>query len=160
VPLGRNRAQPSRTVRAGPAATRGAARAHGAGAARVRVPARPARSTRGAWQRCTAAALLDEPTAARCRRAGDGRGTGAHRRGDGSVARCRRASGFGQDSGAVGEAVGVTARSVRRSTSLESGLHSHFWTLGTIVCPAPNFMQICTLVDHDIRNSFSCGSGD
>jgi hypothetical protein len=26
--------------------------------------------------------------------------------------------------------------------SLESGLHSHIWTLGTIVSPAPNFMQI------------------
>jgi hypothetical protein len=41
--------------------------------------------------------------------------------------------------------------------SLESGLHSHVWTLGTIVSPAPKFMQICTLVDHDIRNNFSFG---
>jgi hypothetical protein len=41
-----------------------------------------------------------------------------------------------------------------------SGLHSHLWTLGIIVSPAPNFMQICTLVGHDIRNNFSFGSGD
>jgi hypothetical protein len=39
--------------------------------------------------------------------------------------------------------------------SLESGLHSHLWTLGTIVYPDPNFMQICTHVYHDIRNKFS-----
>jgi hypothetical protein len=107
VPLGRNSARPSRTVRAWPAATRGTAR--------VRGLARPTRSTRGAWRHCMAAALLGEPTAARCRRAGDGRGTGAHRRGDDSVAWRRRASSFGQDGGTVGEAVGVTARSVRRS---------------------------------------------
>jgi hypothetical protein len=44
--------------------------------------------------------------------------------------------------------------------SLESGLHSHLWTLGTIVSPALNFMKICTLVDHDIRNKFSFLSGD
>jgi hypothetical protein len=42
----------------------------------------------------------------------------------------------------------------------ESGFHSHFWTLGTIVSPAPNFMKICTLVEHDIRNNVSFGSGD
>jgi hypothetical protein len=42
-----------------------------------------------------------------------------------------------------------------RKCGLESGLHSHVWTLGTIVSPAPNFMQICTLVDHVIRNNFS-----
>jgi hypothetical protein len=47
-----------------------------------------------------------------------------------------------------------------KTCSLESGLHSHLWTLGTIVSPAPNFMQICTLVDHDIRNNFPLGSGD
>jgi hypothetical protein len=29
-----------------------------------------------------------------------------------------------------------------------------FWTLETIVSPAPKFMQIFTLVDHDIRNNF------
>jgi hypothetical protein len=44
--------------------------------------------------------------------------------------------------------------------SLESGLHSHIWTLGTIVLPAPNFTKICTLVDHVIRNSVSFESGD
>jgi hypothetical protein len=43
---------------------------------------------------------------------------------------------------------------------LESGLHSHIWTLGTIVSPAPNFMQILTLVEHVIRNNFSFESGD
>jgi hypothetical protein len=42
----------------------------------------------------------------------------------------------------------------------ESGLSSYLWTLGTIVSPAPKFMKICTLVDHDIRNKFSFGSGD
>jgi hypothetical protein len=44
--------------------------------------------------------------------------------------------------------------------SLNSGLCSHFWTLETIVSPDPKFMKICTLVDHDIRNKFSFGSGD
>jgi hypothetical protein len=44
--------------------------------------------------------------------------------------------------------------------SLNSGLCSHLWTLETIVSPAPKFMQICTLVDHDIRNKFSFESGD
>jgi hypothetical protein len=43
---------------------------------------------------------------------------------------------------------------------LKSGLHSHIYTLGTIVSPASNFMQICALVDHDIRNNFSFESGD
>jgi hypothetical protein len=44
--------------------------------------------------------------------------------------------------------------------SLESGLHSHIWTLGTNVSPAPKFMQICTLVDHVIRNNLYFYSGD
>jgi hypothetical protein len=35
-----------------------------------------------------------------------------------------------------------------------------FWTLGTNVSPAPNFMQICTLVEHDIRKKLYFGSGD
>jgi hypothetical protein len=48
----------------------------------------------------------------------------------------------------------------RKCASLESGLHSRVWTLGTIVSPAPNFIQICTLVDHVIRNNFSFESGD
>jgi hypothetical protein len=43
---------------------------------------------------------------------------------------------------------------------LESGLHSHVWALGTIVSPAPNFMQICTHVDHVIRNNFYFESRD
>jgi hypothetical protein len=34
------------------------------------------------------------------------------------------------------------------------------WTPGTNVSPAPNFMQVCTLVDHVIRNNFSIESGD
>jgi hypothetical protein len=44
--------------------------------------------------------------------------------------------------------------------SLESGLHSHIWTLGTIVSPAPNFMNIFTLVEHVIRNNFYFESED
>jgi hypothetical protein len=44
--------------------------------------------------------------------------------------------------------------------SLNSGLCSHLWTLETIVSPAQKFIQICTLVDHDIRNNFYFGSGD
>jgi hypothetical protein len=48
----------------------------------------------------------------------------------------------------------------QKRASLESGLHSHLWTLGTIVSQAPKFMKICTLVDHNIRNNFSFGSGD
>jgi hypothetical protein len=47
-----------------------------------------------------------------------------------------------------------------KRASLEFGLHSHLWTLGTNVSPAPNFMKIFTLVYHDIRNKFSFGSGD
>jgi hypothetical protein len=43
---------------------------------------------------------------------------------------------------------------------LNSGLCRNFWTLETIVSPAPKFMQICTLVDHDIRNKLPFGSGD
>jgi hypothetical protein len=39
----------------------------------------------------------------------------AHQHGDGGATRRRRASGFGRDGGTVGEAVGMTARSVRRS---------------------------------------------
>jgi hypothetical protein len=54
----------------------------------------------------------------------------------------------------------LTDKQIQQKCGLESGLHSHFWTLGTIVSPAPNFMQICTLVDHDIRINFSFGSGD
>jgi hypothetical protein len=43
---------------------------------------------------------------------------------------------------------------------LKSGLCSHLWTLETIVSPASKFMQICTLVEHDIRNKFYFESGD
>jgi hypothetical protein len=39
-------------------------------------------------------------------------------------------------------------------------VYSHFWTLETIVSPAPKFMKIFTPADHDIRNNFSFGSGD
>jgi hypothetical protein len=48
----------------------------------------------------------------------------------------------------------------QKRVSLESGLHSHLWTLGTIVSPAPNFMKVCTRVEHEIRNNFSVGGGD
>jgi hypothetical protein len=34
------------------------------------------------------------------------------------------------------------------------------WTLETIVSPAQKFMQICTPVDHDIRNNVYFRSGD
>jgi hypothetical protein len=54
----------------------------------------------------------------------------------------------------------LTDKQIQQKCGLESGLHSHLWTLGTIVSPAPNFMQICTHVDHDIRNKFFFGSGD
>jgi hypothetical protein len=43
---------------------------------------------------------------------------------------------------------------------LKSGLCSHLWTLETIVSPAPKFMQICTLIDHDTRNKFYFRSED
>jgi hypothetical protein len=43
---------------------------------------------------------------------------------------------------------------------LESGLHRHIWTLEKIVSPAINFMQICKLVDHVIRNNLYFESGD
>jgi hypothetical protein len=42
----------------------------------------------------------------------------------------------------------------------KSGIWVYLWTLETIVSPAPKFMKICTLVDHDIRNKFSFESGD
>jgi hypothetical protein len=54
----------------------------------------------------------------------------------------------------------VISRLCENVLSLESGLHSHIWTLATIVSPAPNFMKICTHVDHNIRNNFSFESGD
>jgi hypothetical protein len=54
----------------------------------------------------------------------------------------------------------LSDKQIQRKCGLESGLHSHVWTLRTIVSPAPNFMQIFTLVDHVIRNNFSCESGD
>jgi hypothetical protein len=44
--------------------------------------------------------------------------------------------------------------------SLNSGSCSHLWTLEIIVSPAPKFMQICTLVDDDIRNKLYFESGD
>jgi hypothetical protein len=48
----------------------------------------------------------------------------------------------------------LSDKQIQRKCALESGLHSHIWILGTNVSPAPNFMQICTLVDHIIRNNF------
>jgi hypothetical protein len=54
----------------------------------------------------------------------------------------------------------LSDKQIQRKCGLESGLHSHIWTLGTNVYLAPNFMKICTLVDHVIRNNFSFESGD
>jgi hypothetical protein len=51
------------------------------------------------------------------------------------------------------------ARWARRGQRRLTG-GTHFWTLGTNVSPAPNFMQICTLVDYVNRNNFSFESGD
>jgi hypothetical protein len=48
----------------------------------------------------------------------------------------------------------------QQKSCLKSGLYSHLWILEKNVSPAPKFMQIFTLVDHDIRNNFSFGSGD
>jgi hypothetical protein len=45
-------------------------------------------------------------------------------------------------------------------SALESVLYSHIWTLGTNTFLAPNFMYICTLVDHAIGNNVSFESGD
>jgi hypothetical protein len=44
--------------------------------------------------------------------------------------------------------------------SLESGLHNYIWTLETNVYPAQNFMKLCKLVDHVIRNNLYFKSGD
>jgi hypothetical protein len=49
---------------------------------------------------------------------------------------------------------------LRNVRSLKSVLYSHIWTLGTNASLAQNFMHICTLVDHVIRNNFSFDSGD
>jgi hypothetical protein len=54
----------------------------------------------------------------------------------------------------------LTDKQIQQKRGLESGLHSHLCTLGTIVFTDPNFMKIFTLVEHDIRNNFSFGSGD
>jgi hypothetical protein len=54
----------------------------------------------------------------------------------------------------------LTDKQIQQKRGLKSGLHSHIWTHITIVSPALNFMQICTLVYHDIRNNFPFGSGD
>jgi hypothetical protein len=130
VPLGRNRARPSRTVWARPAATR----AHGPRprgripcSSRWRGPALPPRATRGARRPCTMAALLSEPTAARCRRTGDGRGTGGSpargRRRDATstgerwAARRRTASVALDRGGLDDELVGTAAWSARRAAA-------------------------------------------
>jgi hypothetical protein len=54
----------------------------------------------------------------------------------------------------------LSDKQIQQKCGLESGLHSHIWTLGTIVSPDPNFMKIYTLVDHTIRNNLSFESGD
>jgi hypothetical protein len=54
----------------------------------------------------------------------------------------------------------LSDKQIQRKCGLKSGLHSHIWTLGTIVSPDPNFMQICTLVYHVIRNKLSFVSRD
>jgi hypothetical protein len=54
----------------------------------------------------------------------------------------------------------LTDKQIQQKRAVESGLHSHIWTLGTIVSQAPNFMKLCTLVDHDISNKLYFGSGD
>jgi hypothetical protein len=54
----------------------------------------------------------------------------------------------------------LSDKQISAKRGLESGLHSHLWTLVTNVSPDPNFMQIFTLVEHDIRNKFSFGSVD
>jgi hypothetical protein len=54
----------------------------------------------------------------------------------------------------------LSDKQISAKRGLESGLHRHLWTLGTIVSPAPHFMKIFTLVYHDIRNKFPFGSGD
>jgi hypothetical protein len=113
VPLGRNRARPSRTVWAHGPWPRGArpvlvALAQPACAAQLDQPAQcvaHSASTRAA------VALLGEPTAIRRRRMGDGRGTG------GSPVRGRRATSVAldrcsRDGGAVGEASGVRREAV------------------------------------------------
>jgi hypothetical protein len=54
----------------------------------------------------------------------------------------------------------LSDKQISAKRGLNSGLGSHFWTLETIVSPAPKFMNICTRVYHDIRNKFPFGSGD
>jgi hypothetical protein len=54
----------------------------------------------------------------------------------------------------------LSDKQISAKRGLKSGLYSHLWTLETIVFPAPKFMQIFTLVDHNIRNKFYFGSGD
>jgi hypothetical protein len=54
----------------------------------------------------------------------------------------------------------LSDKQISATRGLKSGLYNHLWTLETIVSPARKFMQICTLVDHDIGNKFYFGSGD
>jgi hypothetical protein len=54
----------------------------------------------------------------------------------------------------------LSDKKISAKRGLKSGLYSHLWTLERNVSPAPKFMKICTLVDNDIRNNFSFGSGD
>jgi hypothetical protein len=116
VPLGRNHARPSRTARVWPAA-------------RVRGPARPAHTTRGARRERAALPGGTRLGGGAARRA-DGGTTpvrGKRPRSSGSPARCQRARlrlgrrcgrRGGREAGAVGKAtVGVTAAGVRRALS-------------------------------------------
>jgi hypothetical protein len=54
----------------------------------------------------------------------------------------------------------LSDKQISATCGLKSGLCSHLWTLETIVSPAPKFMKICKLVDHDIRNKLYFGCGD
>jgi hypothetical protein len=54
----------------------------------------------------------------------------------------------------------LSAKQSLPKSGLKSVLYSHICTLGINTSLAPNFIQICTLVDHVIRNNFSFESGD
>jgi hypothetical protein len=54
----------------------------------------------------------------------------------------------------------LSDKQISAKRGLESGLHSHLWTLGTNVYPDTVFVKICTIVSHGIRNKFCFGSVD
>jgi hypothetical protein len=64
----------------------------------------------------------------------------------------------------IEEVIGFTKwlsdKQISATRGLKSGVYSQLWTLETIASPAPKFMKICTLLDHDIRNKFYFVSGD